>query len=148
MCRRRHDHWSHPAGRQASLVIVSTTTPAETFLAWVTTATCLPQDGGQYHLMWLPLDVVAFAVLPCAAVGQERPRGLDRADGFPYVGSAGQGRASAGGACAERDAGVLAHPEGFIHEPVRGRGQGHAGVGGCERCQPLGYGSVEPYRCR
>ncbi len=81
-------------------------------------------------------------------VGLGGPRGLDRADGFPDVRSAGQGRAPAGGACPERDAWVLAHPEGFIDEPVRGRGQGHAGVGGGEGCQPLGHGSVEPYRCR
>jgi hypothetical protein len=45
-------------------VIVSATTPAETFLAWVTTATCLPQDDGQYHLMWSPLP--CFHVQPLA----------------------------------------------------------------------------------
>jgi hypothetical protein len=47
-------------------VIVSATTPAETVLAWVTTAMCLPQ--GQYQL-----DVIALALLPRAAAGQERP---------------------------------------------------------------------------
>jgi hypothetical protein len=45
-------------------VIVPATTPAETFLAWVTTAACLPQDDGQYHLMWSPLP--CFHVQPLA----------------------------------------------------------------------------------
>ena len=45
-------------------MIVSATTPAETFLAWVTTATCLPQEDGQYHLMGSPLP--CFHVQPLA----------------------------------------------------------------------------------
>jgi len=36
-------------------VIVSATTPGQTFLASITTATCLPHNDGQYHLMWSPL---------------------------------------------------------------------------------------------
>jgi hypothetical protein len=51
-------------------VIVSATTPAETFLACVTTATCLPQDDGQYHLA---------AAVPIAVGGDPRPRWEPRA---------------------------------------------------------------------
>ena len=44
-------------------MIVSATTPGETVLACVTTATCWPQ--GQYHFSWSPLP--CFHVQPCAS---------------------------------------------------------------------------------
>jgi hypothetical protein len=66
------------------LVIVSATTPAETFLAWVTTATCLPQgDDGQYHLMWSPLP--CFHVQPLARSARSTSLPGRDAERFPSL---------------------------------------------------------------
>src|SRR5437879_4796931 len=63
-------HCSHPFGRQASLAMVSRTTPGDTMRASVITPMCLPQ--GQYHLMWSPLPSFGVQRLACSARAMSR----------------------------------------------------------------------------
>jgi hypothetical protein len=74
--------------------------------------------------------------------------GLYRAHDLPYIWPGSQRRTSAGGPGPEHDAGMLAHPQGLVYQPVCGRRKGHAGMSRDEGRQSIDYSRLKSYWCR